>query len=430
MKISSHLGKISWSLADKLLYVAYGLVQFAQIKAMPTEVNGLFALLVGLNTWIMIVSDGSALAGIIQFGVNEQERRRVNTMALLIHTIIVAVPALMVFAFQGFISVALKQPDFAQVASALPLYCLLTFPRMYCLKLIYRDMRMRDLFVIDAVWFGIRTGLTLYALNTNGITTLHDIIVIDFCGMAASSFAAILYTRKQMQFGLRGEISVGTYLRYGLPLAGATALNSTPRLLDVYVVTYFFGSATTGIYNSAKTLYRLYEQAFDAVVALLYPAAVRLWAQQRIDDLQVLITKALSITIVPIVVLVLCLQLGASSLIGVMLSEKYAESITHFNVLSIAALAMPFVMMSTIIAAMGRSVVIVRYSAVGVVAGFAVLLLVGSFGYEQWVGLGLVVNTIVVGVLCTLHVRRTIPIPLSSLARIVVDVKNQLKGKR
>ena len=63
MKLTAHLGKITWSLADKGLYVLYGFIQLLQIKALPAEVYGVFALLVGLNTWIMIVSDGSASAG-------------------------------------------------------------------------------------------------------------------------------------------------------------------------------------------------------------------------------------------------------------------------------------------------------------------------------------------------------------------------------
>ena len=35
MKLTAHLGKITWSLADKVLYVAFGLVQFVQIAALP-----------------------------------------------------------------------------------------------------------------------------------------------------------------------------------------------------------------------------------------------------------------------------------------------------------------------------------------------------------------------------------------------------------
>ena len=99
MKLTAHLGKITWSLADKVLYVAFGLVQFVQIAALPAEVYGVFTLLVALNTWIMIVSDGSALAGIIQYGVHPEERKRVNLMALIIHTIVVRIASSVLFAF-------------------------------------------------------------------------------------------------------------------------------------------------------------------------------------------------------------------------------------------------------------------------------------------------------------------------------------------
>jgi len=423
MKLSSHLGKITWSLADKGLYVLYAIVQISQIKALPAEVYGVFSLLVALNTWIMIVSDGSALAGIIQFGTEPGERKRVNTLGLLIHIAVVAFSALLVFLFQVPLTNLFNTPQFVSVALMLPLYCLLTLPRMFCLKLIYRDMRMRDLFMIDFVWFGVRAVMTVWALSTNTLNTFEDIVRIDFVGMAASSVAAILFTRKQMEFGLKGDISIGDYLRYGVPLAAATALNSTPRLLDVFVITAFFGVGVVGVYNPAKNLYRFFEQAFDAVVTLLYPAGVRMITQHRTEDLQVLVTKAVSFTLIPTIFALVVLELGGSKLIVPILGQQYAGAVGHFNILILAALGMPFVLMSSIIAAMGHSTVVVKYSAVGLVVGMATLFFISAMGWENLVGLGLVVNTIVVGLLSTGYVRKSVHFPIKALLRAVNDVK-------
>lgn len=430
MRITEHLGKISWSLSDKALYVAYGLVQLIQIKALPPDVYGVFAILVALNTWIMIVSDGSALQGIIQFGVDPSERKRVNTLALLIHITIAGFATLLVYLLQLPLSSLFNEQRFTIVATMLPLYCLLTLPRMFCLKIIYRDMRMRDLFAIDAVWFGVRTIMTVWALYNNALNTVEDIILIDFVGMGATSVAAMMFTRSELTFGLKGVISLRNYLRYGVPLAIATALNSTPRQLDVLVIAAYFGVGVVGVYNPAKNLYRFFEQAFDAVVTLLYPAAVRMYAQNRTADLQILVTKAISVTLIPTVIAMLVLELGGSSVIVPLLGEKYAAAVGHFNILTFAAIGMPFGLMSSVIAAMGHSTTVVRFSAVGLVAGMGTLFLVSELGLDSLVGLGVVVNTIVVGLLCTAYVRKSIHFPLRALTRVFTDFRSVIQRNK
>jgi O-antigen/teichoic acid export membrane protein len=429
VKITQHLGKITWSLADKGLYVLYGFVQLLQIKALPPDVYGVFSLLVALNTWIMIVSDGSALQGVIQFGVNQDDRRRVNAMAVTIHATIVFVASLAIFALQIPLTAVFNEPRFATVATMLPLYCLLTLPRMFCLKILYRDIRMRDLFIADVVWFGVRTALTVWMLSNGTLRTLDDIILIDFAGMAASSLIAVVLTRRDLVFGWKGLISAREYIRFGVPLALATALNSTPRQLDVLIIQAYFGAAVVGVYNPAKNLYRFFEQAFDAVITLLYPAAVRMYAQQRHEDLRTMVTKSMSLAMIPSILAVAVLLLGGSQVIIPLLGEKYAAAVGHFNVLSLAVLGMPFALNATIIAARGHSTTVVRYSAVGLVFGLAALFVIGEMGWEPWIGLGLMINTVVVGLLCTANVRREMRFPLSSLFRVVSDAAVAVRSK-
>lgn len=429
MKITAHLNKISWSIADKGLYVGYGLVQLLQVKALPPDVYGVFALLVALNTWIMIVSDGSALTGIIQFGTDVKERRRVNALALLIHVTIVALGALVVLILKEPLSQAFNEPRFLVVATMLPVYLLLTLPRMFCLKLIYREMRMRDLFLIDLVWFGVRTGMTIWALTNDSLNTLEDIIRIDFIGMGASSVVAIWLTRKEFVFGWNGEITVGQYLRYGIPLAIATALNSTPRQLDVMVVAAYFGVGVVGVYNLAKNLFRFFEQAFDAVQTLVYPAAVRMLVQHRQEDLQILITKAISVTLIPSLMAVAILELGASNLIVFVLGPQYAGAVGHFNILVLAAIGLPFYLMGAVINALGHSTALVKYSAIGLATGMLTLFVLSELGLEWAIGFGLVVNTWVVGILCTMHVRRNVHFPLRSILRAFDDLKHMIANR-
>lgn len=442
MKLTAHLGKISWSLADKVLYVLYGFVQLWQVNqlvALQPDASsasfalmdlGAFSILVAVNTWIMIVSDGSALAGVIQFGVEPSERRRVNTMALLIHTIIVGVATFGVYLAGHPLAEMVGDYRLGRVADILPLYALVTLPRMFCLKLIYRDMRMKDLFAADAIWFGVRTLLTWWFIRNGTLTSFDSLVAIDIAGMAASSLATIVLTRKELVFGWSGGVPLGTYLRYGVPLAMATALNSAPRQLDNLAIGVFFGTGVAGAFTPAKNLYRVFEQAFDAVSTLLYPAAVRMYAQRRMEDMQVLITKAISVTLIPSIVAIVALELGLSNIITIVLGPTYTDAIAHFNVLIIAGVGMPFLLMNSIIAAMGQSMAIVKYSAMGLIAGAIAFFIVVLLDQPLLVGVALVTNTLVIGVLSVAHVRREIHFPLRAMARVIDDVRHVLQRTR
>lgn len=425
MKLTSHLGAISWSMADKLLYVGYGFVQFLQIAALPKEVYGVFTLLVALNSWIMMVSDGSALAGVIQFGVHTEDRPRVNMLAMMIHLLVVFGCVGLIFLFREPLA-QLVAPEFSTVALWLPVYAVLTIPRMFCLKILYRDMRMRDLFIADAVWFGVRTAMTIWFISQGRLTSFEDILFVDFAGMGASSLIAVVMTRKDLIFSRIGTMNLRTYLGYGIPLAAATALNTAPKLLDVYVIAAFFNVGVVGVYNPAKNLYRIFEQGFDAVTTLMYPAAVRMHAQGRKHDLQTLTTKAVSFTLIPIIGIVAILELGASNLIITFLKPEYAAAVGHFDVLTLSALIMPLGVMGTIILAMGQSASILRYSAIGVASSFLVLVLVGYSGQADLIGFGLVANTVVVSILYAVHVQRSLGLPLKAFSRVVPDVRNVL----
>lgn len=440
MKVSQHLGKISWSIADKALYVGYGFVQFMQINALyqgnagnmasATATYGMFTLVVTLNTWVTMIADGSALAGIIQFGVHKEDRKRVNMLAVAIYAAIVAFSSILFYSASDFFEHSLRIKDFGIVAMWLPLYLILTMPRMICLKLLLRDMGMSRIFIADLVWFGVRTLMTMMAMRSHSLVHLDDILYIDLVGMGACSLVFVILSWKELEFSWKGTMTLKKYLRYGVPLSLAGALSTAPRMLDVYVIAMFFGVGVVGLYNPAKNLYRIFEQAFDAVVTLLYPAAVRMYGQNRMSDLQILITKAISFTLIPTVIAVLALEAGLGSFLINLLVPQYSAVIGHFNVLTIAALAMPFGLMAGVIQAMGRSSALVLYSVISVAVSMIVLFAVGYMGNADWIGLGLVAYTFVAGALYMNHVRKEIHVPARAVLRAFDDALVMVHARR
>jgi O-antigen/teichoic acid export membrane protein len=90
------------------------------------------------------------------------------------------------------------------------------------------------------------------------------------------------------------------------------ALHSLPKQLDSYLVSYFFGTSATGIYYSAKTLFRVFEETLAAVQGLIYPAAVRYVERNDKVGLKIVMTKAVSFLFFAFLFIVIILQLGLS----------------------------------------------------------------------------------------------------------------------
>jgi O-antigen/teichoic acid export membrane protein len=148
------------------------------------------------------------------------------------------------------------------------------------------------------------------------------------------------------------------------------------------------------------------------------------------EDMQVLITKAISVTLIPTIIAIVALELGLSNIITVVLGPTYADAIAHFNVLILAGLGMPFLLMNSIIAAMGQSMAIVKYSALGLIAGACAFMFVVLMDQPLLVGVALVTNTLVMGALSVAHVRREIHFPIRAVARVIDDVRHVILRKR
>ena len=163
MRIQEHIDKISWTFADKGIYVLYGLftVMFQIHYLSPTDF-GLFTLLNNLNIWILIISDGFALMSIIQFGNRAENRGKVNLIALVMHLCITLGASLIFYLLKHPISELFSEPRMSELALYLPILVLMNIPRTYCMKFIYRDRVFKKLFAIDAFLFGTMIITTFY----------------------------------------------------------------------------------------------------------------------------------------------------------------------------------------------------------------------------------------------------------------------------
>jgi O-antigen/teichoic acid export membrane protein len=344
LKIQEHIDKISWTFADKGIYVLFGFFTIIfHISYLSPEDYGLFTHLNNLNIWILVISDGFALMNIIQFGAKEENRGKVNLIALLIHLTLTLGISLILYALSGFISDIFSEPRMKEVMAYLPILVLFNVPRTYCMKFIYRDRKFKKLFILDSMLFGSMMIVTLVLVFSMSYLTLSDMIIIYFAGTFLASLSAIILTRKELVFSTKGDIKASDLIRFGIPLTLYNTLHSIPRNMDYFVVQYFFSTATVGIYSSAKQLFRFFEEAIIAANSMIYPVAVFQLERKDIKGFNDLITKSISFTFFTFLALIIVFELGfANIVIDILLPEKYSLALGHFKILIFGAVFFPF----------------------------------------------------------------------------------------
>lgn len=391
MRVQEHIGKISWSLADKALYFIYGLVSIVQMNYLEPSELGLYGLLIAINTWIFIVSDSFALTNVIQFGMNPENEGKVNTLSLVLFVLLTMGVSLILYVFRTSIANSFSQPEMVAVLQHLPLLSLFLIPRSYCLKFIYKHHKMLKLFLIDLIFFGVMTILTFYLISKDKHLSFIKMIEIYYWGSGLCSIASIILTYRYIKFGIKGKIKFKEILKFSFPMMALSAVHTLPKQLDVLVIQYFFSTTVVGIYYSAKTLFRVFEETVNAAIGLVYPAAVRQLERQDYEAFNSLLTKSISFIFVSFLVIVIALELGLSKLlITTFLPERYFLAIGQFNLLIIGALGLPFFIIASIITAMKKPHIIIIIYNISTMLSLSILVLIGLFKSELFVSLGLI----------------------------------------
>jgi len=428
LKIQEHIDKISWTFADKGIYVLFGFFTIVfHISYLTPEDYGLFTHLNNLNIWILVISDGFALMNIIQFGAKEENRGKVNLIALLIHISLTLGISLIFFMFSDVISHVFSEPRMKEVMDYLPILVIFNVPRTFCMKFIYRERQFKKLFILDSVLFGSMMIVTLILILSMSYLTLSDMIIIYFVGTFLGSLSAIIITRKELVFSTKGNIKTKELIKFGIPLTLYNTLHSIPRNMDYFVVQYFFSTATVGIYSSAKQLFRFFEEAIIAANSMIYPVAVFQLERKDTKGFNDLITKSISFSFFSFVALILFFELGfANIVIDILLPERYSFALGHFKILILSSLFLPFLMLTSIITASGKPDTVLLFVVISLIVWIIVFLLIGYTGESDYISLAMLSYLCTLGALSIFYTKYKFKIRTKDFFRAFKDTKNFL----
>ncbi len=405
--------KISWALADKATFLVYGLIfRILQIRSLPPEEFGLYALFEAAFIFLFVIADHLALAPAIKFGSDLQERPRVNFLSIIVYATCTLGFAMLLFLLRSPLSVLLNEPRFLTVAAFFPPYIALTIPRMYLLSIQQRDLYMHRIFAANLVWMGTMAGVTLILLFSDHLHTFEDMMLIVYSGSIASSAHLLWLSRSQLQFSRKGKLKLREFLSFSGFLAGGGIFSTLLLRLDTYIVQMFFSTATTGIYQSAKTLFRLFESPTHAVGSVFFPAISKVAHAQDYDQLRSLTQRSLTAHFWVSLFGAIVAIATAPYVIGFLLPAKYALAIPFFQVLALAGCVLPLTLQIFILIAIGKTNILFRYIIIAVVIGLSTLLLAGIFQCPTCIPLGTVLYHTTIALLTSRFLHRSLRFPL------------------
>ncbi|MGE5481117.1 MAG: lipopolysaccharide biosynthesis protein [Chloroflexota bacterium] len=432
MQLKEHIGKVFWAFADKALFILYGFIMLFQIKHTANQFEyGLFALMINLNSWVLVLSDSFALQGIVQFGNDMSKRKKIDALSLILHlSTCIALP-LIIFSFHRPIGELFRIQNFYMISVGALTITLLAAPRSYMVKIFYRDYHLIRIFLTNLAFFGTMTAVSLYFIYNKPSLTFIDFYTIYLWGSVIGAGTAIAIGITKISFDFKGiGVELKKYIKFGAPMTFIAILHSIPRNLDVYLIQLLFGNeALIGVYNAAKTLYRLFDEASSAAYGLIYPSAVKKIAAGNIKELADIITKAVSFMFAGFLVMGAFLFLGGAQwLVTTFLNERFYSALGLFDIFVIASFFLPFISIATIITAMGKVHTTLKYVIISTLSSVFAFIIIGLMKWEGALPIGIIVYNAVLGGLSFFYIKKWVGFPVKSILRAFTDTRGFVKS--
>lgn len=433
MRVKDHIDKISWSFANRFIYLIWGFVNLLIIGYTDPSNFGKYFLFTQLITFLASVSDSFSLQGIIQFGKKSEDRPKTNSIAMLLQSFFLLIIPIILFIFRHEFADLMNDSRFIEISYFLPLISIFVIPRIFAYKILARDLNYKKSFFIDAINFGVMTIVIIYYIITARFLYFNDLLISYMIGGVSSGIYATYILIRYSTFGLRGNITLKKYLNFAFPWTIHAIFYSSIKYLDVYAISFAINSSEStkivGIYGSAKTLFKVFEQLSDGVSALVYPSAVKNIDYK--DKVSSIMTKSTSFILVLNFVIFLILQLGlADFIIFNFLPLKFHVASNYFKIMLFAALFLPFSSLNMILTALNKIKSVVIISIMASISSLIFIFVISGTGDYKLVSLGVVIYYIIIGLSSLYLVKKEIGFPIKNIFRAIPDTLNFVKEFR
>jgi len=257
MRLSDHLDKGIWTVADKTLLLLYGFgVIVLVVNVLPRDEWGSFSLFQSLFLILCVLADSIFLQPMVKFATeHEAEVPEVLACGFNLYTATMLATGIAVGVLSTAFASIFKSSELGAMLPLLPVFVALSIFRNVGIRYLQIDLRINAIFWVDLAFFGSILVLTVLASALGLFHTAVDFIYINIIGAVLSSIVAIFFCyRAFMNMPLfrvpRSEY--GRMLSFAKFQAGTSALLTLQQWSDVLIVGVFYTPSEVAIYSAAK----------------------------------------------------------------------------------------------------------------------------------------------------------------------------------
>ncbi len=433
MKLSEHLDKGFWAVADRGLLAIYAVAQIVIARELSLEEYGTYVIFQVIFNMLSSFTDNFALQAIVKYGVEPgmDIEALVTTTSILFLSFLAPI-LLILNIFPVAISTMLGNYRLGYLFPVLALYVVVTSPRVIFSKVLQMRFRIRDIFFVDFVNFGFG-GIALgIALFLHKIKSAQDVIWIMLFTAILSSLTATLFARSHLKLEARFSRSMFTRIKEFVRYQAVTGVVSVfQQNVDSLAVSMFTGASGAAIYGAAKNVYRMFDVLRDTITLLIFPASSKYYSRGEKAMVQHILEKAIGFLYIALAPSLVLLFFLTPTFYHLIFGAKFDQSIPVFRVLVAGAIVLPIQMaFITTVVGMGRVKEMFRFISFGLAINsiftIALLPLIGIVGAS----IGFVVGNTLQACLTYRFIQKEIGFrPRFAIQRAWKDARNFVRQK-
>jgi stage V sporulation protein B len=352
VKISEHLDKGIWTVADKALLLLYGFgVIVLVVNILPPTEWGAFSLFQSIFLILCVLSDSIFLQPMVKFAAeHEAEVPQVLAGGFNLYTITMLVMGVIIAACAPGLATIFTSPELGSMLEFLPLLIVLSIFRNVGIRYLQIDLRINAIFWVDLAFFGsILIGTVL--IGALGLFhTATDFMYLNMVGAALSSVVTLFFCSRAfraMPLFRVPKYEYGRMLSFAKFQAGTSALLTLQQWSDVLIVGLFFNLREVAVYNAAKTIYRFLDAVREGATLLVVPMTSKLYTQRDFKGLSTLIEKLLFGAFALLVPISFVLAVGAPLIFSILYKGQYDAGAVVFQIMILSGFTLPLALIGT-----------------------------------------------------------------------------------
>jgi O-antigen/teichoic acid export membrane protein len=325
VRLSSHLDKGFWTLADKAILAAYGLVfMLLVIRTLPEEEYGNFVLVQNAFLILSHLAVSLGLAPYVKHYRDSPNRLPLQSNALLLFALCFLLVLALLWPWRFALGALFNSADFAALFYFLPLLIAASFIKQFTNEVFRASYNIKAVFLTDAMFVlanVIMIGGLIYAKR---LDSAYDMLLAMTIAYTCSSLAGFMLAFRQLHFGFRADRRLMRRMfDFGKYTMGSGASSIVYERADNFIIAAYLDPGAVALFNAARNFLRVFDFYRQGLALIAFPAFARLHAERREHDLRALYEKGVFFSNLLLVPVVLAFLLGADFLFDVLLARRY-----------------------------------------------------------------------------------------------------------